>query len=58
MIVLKKQQEAEERMASIKKCVKLIMFPAALVPIIVTYTKKMLMKMFTGHYQKWGEWNT
>ena len=45
-------------MASIKKCVKLIMFPAALVPIIVTYTKKMLMKMFTGHYQKCGEWNT
>ena len=48
MIVLKKQQEAEEKMASIKKCVKLIMFPAALVPIIVTYTKKMLMKMFTA----------
>jgi hypothetical protein len=41
----------------IKKCVNVIMFPAALGPLIVTYTKKMLMKMFTGHYQKWGEWN-
>ena len=43
--------------AFMKRCIQFLMFPALLVPIIISYVKKTMMQLFTGHYKNWGEWN-